>query len=74
LAEGARLDFVRFLRYSLASTSELEYHLMVAHEIGVLERTNFIPLVAQLKQVRMMLYGLVKRLETSITSQRTSKG
>ena len=38
--QKSEADFVRFLRYALASASELEYHLMVGHEIGILERSN----------------------------------
>jgi four helix bundle protein len=58
-------EFARFLRYALSSTSELEYHLIFARESDLIASDNFVPLLAQLKQVRMMLFGLLKRLGES---------
>ena len=59
--------FGRFLRYALCSTSELEYPLILAREIGVISTGDFVSLVTQLKQVRMMLFGLLKRWGISTT-------
>jgi four helix bundle protein len=56
-------EFARYLRYALASTSELEYHAIAGRDIGVIETEDFISLSAQAKTVRMMLYGLLKRLD-----------
>ncbi|MEP6551130.1 MAG: four helix bundle protein [Gemmatimonadales bacterium] len=58
-------EFARFLRYSLSSTSELEYHLIAAHDIGVINTHDYVSLLTQVKQVRMMLFGLLKRLGAS---------
>ncbi|MGH7602501.1 MAG: four helix bundle protein [Gemmatimonadaceae bacterium] len=58
-------EFARFLRYALGSTSELEYHLIAARDIEVVGAEDFIALVSQLKEVRMMLFGLLRRLGTS---------
>ena len=33
-------EFARFLRISLNSTSELEYHLIVAHDFGAITHRN----------------------------------
>ena len=55
--------FCRFLRYALSSTSELEYHLIIGREINVIGETDFVGLLTQLKEVRMMLFGLLKRLD-----------
>ena len=57
-------EFARYLRYALASTSELEYHAISGHDIGVISREDFLNLSAQAQTVRMMLFGLLKRLET----------
>jgi four helix bundle protein len=56
-------EFARYLRYALASTSELEYHAISSHDIGVISREDFVNLSAQAQTVRMMLFGLLKRLE-----------
>jgi four helix bundle protein len=66
IAEGRRQssekEFARFLRYALNSASELEYHLILAHDTKVISENDFISLVDQTITVRKMLYGLLKRL------------
>jgi four helix bundle protein len=69
IAEGRRQssekEFARFLRYALNSASELEYHLILAHDIKVISENDFIFLVDQTITVRKMLYGLVNRVSAS---------
>ncbi|MFL5550016.1 MAG: four helix bundle protein [Gemmatimonadaceae bacterium] len=55
-------EFARFLRYALSSTSELEYHLIAARDCGVIKPRDFVSLLTQLQEVRMMLFGLLKKL------------
>jgi four helix bundle protein len=55
-------DFARFLGYALNSSSELEYHLVVARDIRAITISDFTSLLAQLIEVRKMLYGLLKRV------------
>ncbi|MBA3340475.1 MAG: four helix bundle protein [Gemmatimonadaceae bacterium] len=55
-------DFARFLRYSISSASELEYHLDVARDIGIINRSDSDSLVDQTVRVRKMLHGLVNRI------------
>jgi four helix bundle protein len=66
IAEGRRQksekEFARFLGYALNSSSELEYHLIVAHDTKVMPNEDFVPLIAQTITVRKMLYGLLKRI------------
>jgi four helix bundle protein len=57
-------EFGRFLGYALNSSSELEYHVIVARDTGVLSEQDFVSLVSQTITVRKMLYGLLKRLST----------
>lgn len=59
--EGA---FVRFLRIALASTSELDYHLLAPRDIGALPKSEYLSLSSQVVEVRMMLHGLIRRLES----------
>jgi four helix bundle protein len=61
-------EFGRFLRFALNSTSELEYHLLVGHDIGAIKTTDFDSLSAQTVEVRKMLHGLRK---TVISPTRT---
>lgn len=58
-------DFARFLGYALNSTSELEYHLIVARDTKVIAENDCRSLRAQTVDVRKMLYGLIRRLTIS---------
>lgn len=66
IAEGRRQtsekEFARFLGYALNSSSELEYHLIVARDTKVIPESDFVSLVSQTITVRKMLYGLLRRL------------
>jgi four helix bundle protein len=59
-------DFARFLGYALNSSSELEYHLVVARDIRAITLSDFTSLLAQVIEVRKMLYGLVKRINAKL--------
>ena len=56
--------FARFLRIALGSSSELEYHLRAAMDIGALSVEAHDALAAQVVEVKMMLHGLIRRLES----------
>ena len=73
--QKSEAEFCRFLRYALSSTSELEYHLIIARDINVISEADFVGVVTPLKEVRMMLFGLLKRLDsTSIPFDRAKEG
>jgi four helix bundle protein len=58
-------QFARFVRFSLNSSSELEYHLMAARDVRIMTATDFKSLTEQTVEVRKMLYGLLRHLERS---------
>src|SRR5687767_1181707 len=60
--QKSQRDFGRFLGYALHSSSELEYHLLVARDIGAISLSDFRSLVDQLIEVGKMLRGLLKRV------------
>ncbi len=66
IAEGRRQEsekeFARFLRYALNSSSELEYHLILALDTKAISEDDFRSLVTQTIRVRKMLYALLKVL------------
>lgn len=66
IAEGRRQEsereFARFLRYAVNSASELEYHLVVVRDIGALDGRECDALMAELIEVRRMLYGLLNKI------------
>jgi four helix bundle protein len=67
-------QFARFVRFSLNSSSELEYHLMAARDVEVMTATDFKSLTAQTVEVRKMLYGLLRHLERSKLDRAASNG
>jgi four helix bundle protein len=52
-------EFSRFLRIALNSTSELEYHLLVARDLTAVRASDSLTLITQVIEVRKMLYGLL---------------
>ena len=67
-------QFARFVRFSLNSSSELEYHLMAARDVEVMTATNFKSLTDQTIEVRKMLYGLLRHLERAKLDPAPPKG
>ncbi|MEX1186357.1 MAG: four helix bundle protein [Gemmatimonadaceae bacterium] len=57
--------FARFLRISLGSLSELEYHLLAGRDVGAISTSDHRSLSSQVEEVRMMLHGLVRKLEST---------
>jgi len=58
-------DFRRFIRIALGSASELEYHLLLARDLGILPDASYEPLAGQVAEVKRMLSGLAARLSSS---------
>ena len=56
-------EFGRFIRISLNSSNELEYHLVLARDFEVLHPDVFTTLVTQTIQVRKMLHGLLRKVD-----------
>ena len=77
IAEGRRQEsekeFARFLKYALNSSSELEYHLILAHDTKIISEGDFRSLVTQTIRVRKMLYALLKRLGLPPVSDRATR-
>ena len=61
-AEQAAANFSRFLRIALNSTTELEYHLILAADREVISAADSLTLRSQAIEVRKMLYGLRRHL------------
>jgi len=59
-------EFLRFLTYSRASASELQGHLKVAKDIGMVPEAEVVLLTKRIRTVRKMLSGLIKRVRMRI--------
>ncbi len=60
---GSEAEFGRFLQIAQGSASELEYHLLLAHELKFLNSKNYEVLGSQVEEVRRMLTALMKKLK-----------
>ena len=58
-------EFGRFLSIAIKSSSELEYHLILASDLQLITQKDFTTLTDQTIQVRRMLYVLRTRVITS---------
>jgi four helix bundle protein len=72
IVEGRRQDserdFARFLRYSLNSAYELEYHLTLAQDIDVISEADSRSLIADVIEVTRMLHGLLRKIRPKKTT------
>lgn len=59
---GSERDFARFVQIALGSASELEYHLVLAVDLGLLTATRHATLNDEITEVKRMLWGLHRRL------------
>jgi four helix bundle protein len=59
---GTPRDFARFIQIALGSASELEYHLILATDLGLISEQTHVVLQKSLVDVKRMLTGLVRRL------------
>jgi four helix bundle protein len=57
-------QFKRFLRISLNSTTELEYHLICVKDLALLDDSDVLSLLTQVIEVRKMVYGLIAHLKS----------
>jgi four helix bundle protein len=63
--QRSQREFVRFIGFALNSSSELEYHLIVARDIGIITGSDFDSLLDQTVEVRKMLHGLQRSVLVS---------
>jgi four helix bundle protein len=62
-------EYSRFLRIALNSTSELEYHLLAARDLEVIQASDSLTLISEVIEVRKMLYGLLRYLASHSEDQ-----
>ena len=66
IAEGScrrgDTEFARFLQIAVGSASELEYHLLLAHDLKVLKEPDYARLSQSACEVKRMLASLLQRL------------
>jgi four helix bundle protein len=67
-------EFARYLRSSLNSANEVEYHLLVGRDRDVIRPKDFENLTGRTIEVRRMLYGLLRKVEGKDKDKDKNKG
>jgi four helix bundle protein len=66
IAEGScrkgDIEFGRFLQIAMGSASELEYHLLLAHDLHILQRMDYERLSDGVVEVKRMLASLIRSI------------
>jgi four helix bundle protein len=67
IAEGcgrsSEADFSRFLQIAMGSATELEYHLLLSHDLGILNDIDYEHLSRETIEVKQMLTSFIKKLK-----------
>jgi four helix bundle protein len=56
-------ELSRFVRISLGSATELEYHLLLSRDIGLLDASTYTELNSEVRRIQGMLAGLKEALK-----------
>ena len=62
---GSDRDFARFVQVALGSASELEYHVLLAYDLGFVSTADQERLLVSIAETKRMLTGLFRRLTKS---------
>jgi len=67
IAEGcgrdSQAELTRFFQMAMGSSSELEYQLILAHDLHYMDEKAFLELSSELGEVRRMLNALIKKVK-----------
>jgi len=64
LRQTGEWEFQRYLNIAAGSASELEYHFLLAHDLSMLDETNYQRLNSAVVEVKRMLASLITKVET----------
>ena len=60
---GSDADLARFLQIAAGSASELEYHILLANELGLIEKREYEGLAGEVTEVKRMLTSFIQKLK-----------
>ena len=60
---GGDAELARFLQIAMGSASELEYHLLLAHDLGFLNDSVYDELTREVTEVKRMLTSFLQKLK-----------
>ena len=68
IAEGCgragKTELARFIQIAMGSASELQYHLILVHDLHILGGQEYKKLAARAVEIKQMLSALLKKLRT----------
>ena len=68
LAEGcgrdSKAETIHFFNVAIGSASELEYQLLLAHDLQYMKDKSYLELSGELVEIRRMLYSLIQKLKS----------
>ncbi|MCA1716112.1 MAG: four helix bundle protein [Actinobacteria bacterium] len=59
---GEDAELARFLRIAMGSASELEYHLLLAHDLNLLDTSDYESLTKEVTEIKRMLTSFIQKL------------
>jgi four helix bundle protein len=62
---GGNAEFARFLRIAMGSASELEYHLLLAHDLKLLKTPEYETLARQVTEIKRALTSFIQKLRAA---------
>ena len=69
IAEGcgtsSDAELARYLQIAMSSASELEYHILLAHDLDLIDSANYKAINEEVTQIKRMLTAFIKRLRVS---------
>jgi len=61
-------DFARYLQIAFGSASELEYQILLAHDLKYMEGQDYDRLTGNVIEIKRMLYSFLRRLNANNSS------
>ena len=69
IAEGCgrntQVELARFIHIAAGSASELEYHLILAHDLGYIDAKIYSELDISINEIKRMLHGFEKTVQSN---------
>ncbi len=60
---GGHAELAHFLHIAMGSASELEYHLLLARDLDLLDNVRYQALASEVTEVKRMLTSLIQKLK-----------
>jgi len=57
-------ELARYLQIAMGSASELEYHILLSHDLKIIETSNYEELANEVVEIKKMLASFIKKLRT----------